>query len=389
MTGTRAAWLSGRREVRERVRSRAFRASVAVQVFILVVIVLVSAASDKGPNREKVVVSGAGAAPIAAAAKARASAFDVRIELMDAPSPAAARSLVDRQKADAAVAGDRLIAGPDTADSLVAALQAGARAVRVAEALRRTGVAPARIAAVLNPPALAVERVGPAGSDEAKAIAFLGTLLLYIALLTFGYMVASGVVEEKSSRVVEVLLAAIRPRALLAGKVLGIGAVGLIQLVIVVGIGLAVASAEGSVQLPSSTAGSLALVLVCFVLGYALYASAFAAVAAMVSRQEDLQSVTTPLAVILIGGYLAANAAIEHASGTLATVLTFVPPLAPLIVPGRAARDALPAWQLAVSLVLMVAFTGLLIALAARIYERSVLRTGAPLKLRQGLRLAR
>jgi ABC-2 type transport system permease protein len=390
MSARRAAWLAARREIRERVRSRAFRASLAVQVVILVVLVGISAATGgDGPKRYDVAVAGAQARTVGAAATARAAAFDVRITLREEPSEVAARAKVDSQAYDAAIAGDRLFAGPDTADELVAALQAGARAARAEQLLRTSGVPPDRARAILAPPPLAVERIGPAGADAAKAIAYLGTLLLYIAILTFGYTVAAGVVEEKSSRVVELLLATIRPRPLLAGKVLGIGIVGLAQLTIVAGAGLIVASAAGELELPSTTAGTLVLVLVCFVLGYLLYASAFAAAAAMVSRQEDLQSVTGPLVVLLVAGYIASNSAIENASGTFAQVLTFVPPLAPLVVPARAARDALPAWQLGLSLVLMLVFAGLLITLAARIYERGVLRSGAPLKLVQGLRLAR
>lgn len=388
MSAWRATWLAARREMRERFRSRAFRASLALQVGILIVLITLSAASD-GTKSYDVSVAGASAERVAAAARAAAPAAGVQLELRDAPSAAAARSLVEVGTVDAAIAGDGLIAGPDTDDELLSALQAGARAARATEELRRSGVPPSRARAILDPPPLAVERVGPAGSEAAEAIAFLGTLLLYIAILTFGYMVAGGVVEEKTSRVVELLLATIRPRQLLAGKVLGIGVVGLAQLVVVAGAGIALATAIGELELPATTAGSLALVLVYFVLGFMLYAAAFAAAGAIVSRQEDLQSVTAPLLVVLVGGYIATSTAIQDADGTLAQVLTFVPPLAPLIVPARAARDALPAWQLGLSIVLMLAFAALLIALAARIYERGILRSGAPLKLVQGLRLAR
>jgi ABC-2 type transport system permease protein len=126
-------------------------------------------------------------------------------------------------------------------------------------------------------------------------------------------------------------------------------------------------------------------VLVYFVLGYAFYGCCFAAAASLVSRQEDTQSSTGPLLVILVGSYIAADAALGNPDGGLATAGTFIPPMAPLIVPGRAAQGALPAWQLALSLALMAAAIALVIVLAARIYDRSVLRFGTPVKLREAI----
>lgn len=126
-----------------------------------------------------------------------------------------------------------------------------------------------------------------------------------------------------------------------------------------------------------------------FVLGYAFYACAFAVAGAIVSRQEDIQSTTSPMLIALVAGYLAAISVIDKPESTLATVCTFLPPVAPMIVPARAAQDTLPAWELGLSVVLMLAGTAALMRLAARIYERAVLRMGAPLKLREALRLAR
>ena len=125
-------------------------------------------------------------------------------------------------------------------------------------------------------------------------MAFVASLLLYMQLIIFGLAVASGVVEEKSSRVIEVLMAAVPPRALLAGKVLGIGALGLLQLALTAFVGLAVASASGALELRSADAGILAVVLLWFVLGYVFYSTIYAISGVIVSRQEDLQSSSTP-----------------------------------------------------------------------------------------------
>jgi ABC-2 type transport system permease protein len=189
--------------------------------------------------------------------------------------------------------------------------------------------------------------------------------------------------------VIEVVLSAIRPVSVLAGKVIGIGIVGVLQLIALVGAGLAAALATGQADLPSTTALTAVMVAVFFVLGYALYATAFAVAGAIVSRQEDTQSTTTPLMILLVGTYLASFSALENPTGALAQVLSYFPPSAPLIVPGRVAQDAIGAGELAASIVLLIVSTVLLMRVAVRIYERGILRVGAPLKLTQALRLAR
>ncbi|MGI8594508.1 MAG: ABC transporter permease [Solirubrobacteraceae bacterium] len=310
------------------------------------------------------------------------------VEIEGLGGEAAARRAVDSEDVDVALAGGALLTRADPSDEIVALVQSASRATRGAAVLRQAGLGQDRIRAALDPAPVAVREVGGEG-DQGAGLAFIGTLLLYIAILTFGYYVASGVVEEKSSRVIELVLSAIRPVELLCGKVVGIGLVGFVQLVAVAGVGLAAALATGAVDLPATAASTAALVAPFFVLGYAFYACAIAVSGAIVSRQEDIQSTTSPMMVMLVAGYLAAISVIDKPESTLATVCTFLPPVAPMVVPARAAQDALPPWELAVSVVLMLAGTAVLVRLAARIYERAVLRLGAPLKLREALRLAR
>jgi ABC-2 type transport system permease protein len=181
----------------------------------------------------------------------------------------------------------------------------------------------------------------------------------------------------------------VRPAQLLAGKVIGIGLLGLAQLVAISGIGILVALALGSVDLPGATAETVLVSAVYFVLGYTFYACGFAAAGAIVSRQEDIQSTTAPLAIALVISYLIALSVLGNPDSTLAQVTTFLPPVAPLIVPARAAQGALPLWELGLSIVAMAVGIALLLVLGARIYERTILRLGSPLTLAQALRLAR
>ena len=205
-------------------------------------------------------------------------------------------------------------------------------------------------------------------------------------LLTYGLWVATGVVEEKSSRVVEILLSTLSPRALMAGKIVGLGLLGMGQLLLVVAVGIALALATGSLEPNAGDVGPALLVLLWFPLGYALYASLYAATAALVSRQEDLQSATTPLTILILVSFFLSFSALEDPGGTLAKVASLVPFSAPLVMPGRMALgDATPV-EVAVAVVLLVATTILLVRVGARVYAGAILRTGKPVKLLEALR---
>lgn len=388
MTARRAVLLTGRREFRERVRSRAFRVALLIQVLIVVGIAVVTAiTSDDGPSTVKLGVTGQESAAIAAVARERAGAFDAKVELTRYPSPAAARAAVANDDVDLALVGGRLVTTSNTSSEDVALVRSAGASVRTTEALRRAGLSAEEIKQALAPPPLVVSEVG--SGDSGQGLAFVGVLLLYIAILTFGYAVTAGVIEEKQSRVIELLLSSIRARELLAGKVLGIGLVGLVQIVLVGGAGLVVALGMGKLDLPSSTTETALLVALFFVLGYLFYACAFAMAGSLVSRQEDAQSTTSPMMLLLVGGYIASFSVIDNPHSGLATLFTLLPPTAPMTVPARAAQDALPVGELVASVALMVVSTLLLIRIAGRVYERSVLRVGAPLKLSAVVPLAR
>lgn len=380
--------LVARRELREGLRSRAVRASLAVQVLLVVGIAILPSftSGNDGPPEVKLGVVGTAAVPTVAVARTQQGTFGVRLRVRQLPDAAAARRAVRDKDVDAALVGERLIVPKKPDASIVGLVQSASRATRSAAILRRAGLGERQIRAGLAPAPLQIDRVEPSAAGGGEGLAFLGSLLLYVAVISCGYAIASGVVVEKSSRVVEIVLSAIRPTQLLAGKVLGVGLIGLLQIVIVVAAGLGVALATGSVDMPSTTATTAVLVAVFFLLGYALYGMAFAGAASIVSRQEDIQSTTTPLMVLLVGGYILSTSALSNPDGTLATVCSFLPPVAPMVVPGRAAQAALPDWQLAVSIALMILAVLVVVRVAARLYTRSVLRFGAPMKLSEALR---
>jgi ABC-2 type transport system permease protein len=378
------------REIVTRARSRAFLVSTALIAAGLVAVALLTG-GDSGPTRYDVAGVGASGRATLAAAGAEASAFDAQLDVHPASSDRDARARVRSGALDAAVLASGKIAVEDNRSSgVVRLLQTASGRAHSARALRAAHVPPSARRQVLDPPPVAVVSVG--GRERStgdEGLAYLGALVLYVALLLSGYAVASGVTEEKQSRVVELVVAVMRPTDLLAGKVLGVGLVSLGQLVLVAVPGVVAARIKGSLEIPSGTALAIVLVIACFVLGYALYASLYAGAAALVDRQEDLQSAVMPFTTALIATYVLTNQALAHPEGGLATVLGIVPLSSPIVLPGRVALHAAGAGEVVLGLGLLVLSIPLAIALAGRLYRGGVLATGGRIKLGAALRMGR
>jgi ABC-2 type transport system permease protein len=386
----RAVVLVTRREFGERIRQRAFQISVGVTVLIVAAIA-VAAGVLGGDGEQKYTVGAQGSEAVAIANSARGSAqgYDIRLDVRRFTDAAQARAAAQTEDVDAAIVGNELVTKGSPDGELEQVLQAATRDVRAGEVLRRKGLSQADARQALAPPGLQSRTLGDSEAEKRKGVAFVASLLLYMQLIIFGLAVASGVVEEKSSRVVEVLMAAVPPRALLAGKVLGIGMLGLSQLALTAFVGLAVASASGALELRSDDIGILAVVLVWFVLGYLFYSTIYAISGVIVSRQEDLQSSSTPVTMVLVAGYLLAFPVLEDPGSSLSVITSLLPFTSPIVMPVRVSVGEAGSAEIAASLGFLVVAIALLIPLAARIYEGSVLRMGKPLKVREALRAAR
>jgi ABC-2 type transport system permease protein len=387
--------LTARRELVERTRrDRSFLISTLVTLAILVAIIFVPkllGADD--PKEFDVGLVGQASQPLGQVLTAQGEAADIRINLRQPASAAEAEAAVRDGTIDLAVIdGRQLVAEAEVDEQLNLLVQAASRGVRAQQTLQAAGVPPGEIQAALAPPPLPVRSLEPVDEDaqSKRTIATVAVFLLYGQLIGYCFTVAMGVVEEKSTRVIEVLLAAVRPVQLLAGKIIGIGLVGLIQLAIIGAVGLAVAVAAGSITLPPDAAGTIGSVLLWFLLGYAFYSSMFAVAGAIVSRQEELQNTATPLNLLLLASFFVAfTASVGGGDTTLARVSTFLPPVAPLVMPLRiAGGDAAP-WEVAVALAIMLVSIVAVVLLAARLYEGAILRTGARVKLGDAWRGAR
>ena len=272
--------LVARREIVERLRERSLLISTLVTLAILAAFIVVpSAIGLGGTETYKVAVAGAQAERLARAAQPAARSLDARIEIVRASDDAAVRRAVRSGDADAGIthAADAIVVREELDDNLGVALQEGARRLRLREQ---------------PPPPLPVRPLEAVdtNSGQQQSLAFVAVLLLYAQLIAYGFWLASGIVEEKASRIVEVLLATIRPRELLAGKIVGIGVVALSQLLLIGVVATALAVATGTLELAGDAVGALGVVLAWFVLGYAFYSCLFAVAGALVPRPEDVQT---------------------------------------------------------------------------------------------------
>jgi ABC-2 type transport system permease protein len=225
-------------------------------------------------------------------------------------------------------------------------------------------------------------------NSEQLAVGIITSILIYMALLLNGQAVAQGVVEEKTSRVVEILLATVRPWQLMIGKVLGLGVVGLIQVSVIALSGVAAGVATGSLHLHATAAFStIAWLIAWFLLGYIAYSLAFAAVASLVSRQEEVAAAVTPVLMLLIVGYVIGISILpSNPDSGFVAVLSLIPIFSPTLMPVRLALGVVPAWQAAVSLAGIIAVIPLLLWFSARVYSNAVLRSGARVRLRDAWR---
>jgi ABC-2 type transport system permease protein len=280
-----------------------------------------------------------------------------------------------------------------------ALLHQAANALAIADRLNRLGVAPADQAGLLAPAAFDMERadptdVRPTGNDEATSylLGFGMTVLVFMMVILYGNWVAMSVVEEKSSRVMEVILNAATPFQLLTGKVLGVGAVALIQYVaILVAGGISIAAqgpvsdvvlggTSGSAGLPQGlTPVMLILLGVYGVLGFLLYAVLYAAAGSLVSRQEDVNQAVMPMTLVSMAGYLvavyAATGLLDVGSNWIA-VLAQVPFFSPFMMLSRVTAGQVEAWEIVLSVVLLALAIAAALWVAARIYAAGVLLYG-------------
>ncbi|EST23252.1 ABC transporter permease [Streptomyces niveus] len=396
LSARRAVGLVAGREINSRMRTKSFVLSTLGLVVALGVYTLIILFSKEGPTKVGIDRDAAALRPMLTAVADRATGADFEFVTIDGEGDSGDRAekLLRDSDVAAVISGDT--AGPtmtverETDPDLLAVVNAAVAEERTSRELEREGVDPVDFAQRVASSATQTRALEPSGNSAAEQFALIlsSTGLLYFFFIVYGIMLAQGVVEEKTSRVVELLLSSIRPWQLLAGKLIGVAVVGVTQLVLLGGAAVVLAEGTGAISLPTAVAGTLVTMGVWFLLGFFLFAAMLAAAAARVSRQEDLQAVVQPVMVLITTPFVLGIALLsKNAHDPVIEWLSLVPPLSPILMPARMLLGIAPAWQVAVSLVLAVAALAGLTRIAGRMYANSVLRSGSRVPLAESLRL--
>jgi ABC-2 type transport system permease protein len=384
MNGVRQSWLVARRELRERSRSRAFGLSLVAMLVVVVGVIVVPSMLGSSASTKDVGVTGTTPPALTATIQAQSRAVGKAVRIHEYATLAQGEQAVRDGKVDVLlVDGERLEWQRQNDEQLRAIVTSSVQLVAVQQRAAAAGISPDQMLEIVAPvPVASVEigRVAGRTQDDETA-AFIMTVLLFLTIATYGAMVLSGVVEEKASRVVEVLLARMPARNLLAGKITGIGLLGLAQVTLTAVVALVAATLTDAFDVPAVRGATLAWLVVWFVLGYALYATVFGALGSLASRSEDAQSVAGPVSVVLGAAYFIAFAAIGSPGTAWARVVSYVPVTAPLAMPNRVAMGAAAWWEAPLAAGLTLAAIATLVWFGGRVYRRAVLHTGPTLKL--------
>ncbi|PRZ41161.1 ABC-2 type transport system permease protein [Antricoccus suffuscus] len=376
-----------KREITTKLHDKTYLISIGVFIAIILVVVGFNVLANSGNDEYKVGVVGSQSKEFTAQVAEGAKQLGAKVTLSTVKDEDAAKPKLENGDLDAIVSGDTLI----TKDSLNATLGAVLKGAYAAEQQQKqiadSGIDQQKLAEAMKVVPMHEKTIDPNAKTnmERGIVAIVAVGIVYGMLMMIGQFVAQGVVEEKSSRVIELLMVVVKPWQLLTGKIIGLGILGLMQLVIVVGLGLGGAIAADLITVPGSAISTILQVLAWFVLGYTFFASMFALAASLVSRQEDLGSAMIPGTFIPMLSFFAAFKVLDDPSGTFATIVSMIPGVSPTTMPVRAAMSDVPVYQYAIAVVLQVIAIVLLVRLAGRVYAGAMLKTSGKLKIKDAL----
>jgi ABC-2 type transport system permease protein len=376
--------LIAQREVSTKLRDKTFIGSTVVMLVIVLAAVLIPAllAGRGGPDKIAV-IDDAGAKVVQRASTTKGGDGYEVTRAADRPS---AEQLVTNGEVKAALlpgTNGYVVLGKDRVDSGVeSGLREAAANVGMEQNADRVGMTPNQLRAGTQVD-LELLKPGPLPELVSEFVNIGLALVFYMTALGFGMMIAQSVVQEKESRVVEILAAAVPIRSLLWGKVLGSTVLALGQIVVIAGaslIGLLLTDQAGILEVVAPVAGWF---VVFFVLGFVALAGLWAVAGSLATRQEDLGSTTLPGQMILMVPFFFS----VFAGSSAKTVASFVPIASSMAMPGRMLTEHVPIWQPLVAIAILLAATVLIVRLGARLYERTLLQTGRRLGYREALAL--
>jgi ABC-2 type transport system permease protein len=400
MSGFKGVCLVAARELKERGRSKAYLISSIFTIIIVLGAIFVPALLGGDGTTHQIGLVGDGGPELvdAAAALAEQRATEDEpaelFEIQTFESVEEAEAALDEGTIDTAIVDATALLtrgggffGGSSADSR---LQEAAATVRIQDLVAENAEA-AEVVELLASEPLEVRRIGEASEEEQAirgAIAFGGLILMYMAVLTYGTWMLSGVTEEKTNRVVEVLLSTLKPWQIFAGKLVGIGLLGVGQMAVLIAIAFAALSLNDTIDLPSLPVDSVIALIGWFILGFLLYATLFGAAGSLVSRMEDAQNAAAPLSILAVVGYLFSFTALGDPGGTVAVVGTYIPFTAPYVAPIRLAFGEITGLEMALAVAITIVTIVLMVRLAGRVYAGGLLRFGSRVKWSEAFRSA-
>ena len=378
------------REIRERIKTRAFRIATLVVLVAIAAAVIIPVVERGHTTTVRIGVVGGITSSLRTNATLAATQDSAKVRLTPEKSSSAAEAALRAGKLDLVVVGTRELVverafGPTDVSPLAYVTESLARSLGSEAELIKAGIPLSQAARLSRPLVLPVSSLKPASHRSTSTITSVYVLIFtYILLTQYGMWILLGVVEEKSNRIVEVILAAVTPLRLLAGKVIGTGLVALAQAAVFVGFAIALAEVTGSDLVKGTAASGLAIGFVWLILGYAFYCWLYAAVGSLIDRQDQVQTVALPVQLPVLLGYIVSFTAVGTTNPSLLIkVLAYLPITAPFAMPVLVSVGAASWWQDSAAALISVFSTIALARLAAAIYSRAILRSGRRIKARE------
>lgn len=381
------------RELHERTRGRIFRVGTLLMLAVVAAAIVIPTLNKGSKSRASVGVVGGVTTPVRSAVSAAHESLHVTVRVVPETDLARAEADLRTGRVSLVVLDASQILLEQAVDSASTSTTAElarslSNSLSTIATIAAAHLSPAQTRLLAHPVAVPLTSLSSTRSKgAAQGTSVIGLILLFVLLSQYSAWILTGVAEEKSSRVVEVLLGAVRAIQLLAGKVLGIGAAALLQASLLVAFALLLAKAVGSDVLNGTAPLELVSSLVWLVLGYAFYCWVYAAAGSLAERQDQLQSLSFPLSVPMLVGYILSLTTASSGNPSLFfDVLAYLPPTAPFAMPVLVGLGDATWWEFLLAAVLSMASTVGVARFAAGVYRRAILRTGQRVKIREVLR---
>ncbi len=373
------------REIRQRTSSRGFRIATAITMVAAIGYVAIPHILATKQSNKVVGLVKPYAASIPYLFKDAAKADGIQVTLRTYHSVIAAKAAINGGSAFVAydAKSGLIVKKLASGDSATQFAERAAAEIAKAAAISKAKLTPAQLSMLRNPklPAIVGLNHGPSPLPAEQKAAIFESILMYVLLGQYGAWVMLGVVEEKSTQVIEVLLAAVEPTELLVGKIVGIGTVAVIHAGLVIVSLIAGLFVIGSGPTNVISGSLLITAPIWFVVGYAFYCTLFGAVGSTVSRTEDAQAASFPVAVPMLVGYISVVFTLAgNLPSSMAAVLSFIPGISPFLSPVLYSLHEISLAKMAISLAVSVLATVFLGRVAVRVYTASILRIGARVK---------